>query len=172
MVDTVSQMRESFDLSFTTLPSENVEDKSNCILIRCQTQLFLLRAMDLSSLEKGKRVLQVPSSSVALLGLCGKRGQIVPVYSLAVLLGYSPETLDQGNWLAFIGKGETIALSFTGFEGYVAIPKKQIASLHEKLSGPIQGSLQFDSTLVQLIDTPSLLAEITKNGGSTPDQGR
>jgi chemotaxis signal transduction protein len=76
-------------------------------------------------LEANRTVVPIPSGRPELLGLCGVRGQLVPVYSLSALLGYGTER--PGRWLALCcatwhpnkAKDNLVGLSFDDVEGYL-----------------------------------------------------
>ncbi|MCW8133316.1 MAG: hypothetical protein KIS92_23430 [Planctomycetota bacterium] len=52
----------------------------------------------------------MPSRAKALLGLTGLRGDLVPVYSLAQLLGYA--RAEEPAWLLLCGAGHRFGLAF------------------------------------------------------------
>jgi purine-binding chemotaxis protein CheW len=85
---------------------------------------YALRANEVSGLASNKKVVALPSRMPELLGIVGIRGQIVPVYSLAALLGYAPE--DRDRWLALCGQEERIGLAFSDFEGYLRVPLEKV----------------------------------------------
>src|SRR5262249_8375175 len=83
------------------------------------------RASEISGLIAGRKIAGLPSPVPELLGIAGVRGVLVPVYSLAALLGNGGEN-DEPRWLALCGTEDCIALAFGDFESYLRIPRADI----------------------------------------------
>jgi chemotaxis signal transduction protein len=103
----------------------------NLIAIRVSGDAYAIRVSEISGLANDRKIVALPSAVPELLGVAGIRGGLVPVYSLAALLGYSTEA-DQGRWLALSGGEEPVGLAFSAFEGYVRVPQAQIYTADQK----------------------------------------
>jgi purine-binding chemotaxis protein CheW len=86
---------------------------------------------EISGLATDRKIVAFPSLIPELLGVAGIRGALVPVYSLAMLLGYSAET-ERTRWLALYGTEDPIALAFGEFEGYVRVSRAQLYLAEQK----------------------------------------
>jgi chemotaxis signal transduction protein len=138
----VAELRRGFDESFAVPPQMHDAALEQMLAITLQGERYAIRINEISGLAvpKGK-VLPVPSSVPELLGLTGIRGTVVPVFSLALLLGFgqsanaSAEDTGSGEarWLVFArtpalavgsggGKPSLIALAFDEMEQQFAVP--------------------------------------------------
>lgn len=86
---------------------------------------------EISGLVTNKKIVAFPTPIPELLGVAGIRGALVPVYSLAMLLGYNAET-ERTRWLALCGTEDPVALVFSEFEGYVRVPLTQLYAAEQK----------------------------------------
>jgi chemotaxis signal transduction protein len=66
----------------------------------------------------------IPSPVSELIGIAGVRGGIVPVYSLAALLGHARQ--DQERWLVLCQLENPVVFAFTELEGYIQVPVAQL----------------------------------------------
>jgi purine-binding chemotaxis protein CheW len=119
-------LRSAFD-SERALPfaARGVEQSENLITIRVAGDPYAIRTSEISGLVADRKIVAFPSPTSELLGIAAFRGVLLPVYSLAALLGYAAET-EQTRWLALCGSEEPLALAFSGFEGYVHVSLDQI----------------------------------------------
>ena len=79
-------LRRAFDRSFAALPAE-APPFEDLLTVRAAGDTFALRLRDVAELIAGLLVAPLPSATPHLLGLAGLRGGVVPVFSLASLLG-------------------------------------------------------------------------------------
>lgn len=83
---------------------------------------YALRISDIAGLFADRAITAVPSSRAELLGIAGFRGSIVPVFDLAVLLGYT--SIAAPRWLV-IASGTPVALAFEEFAGQLRVPREE-----------------------------------------------
>ena len=119
--EALNQLRRAFDEAFAAPVVDQSEDFATLIAIRVAGQPFALRATEIAALAKRRRIVPAPSRVAELLGLAGIRGELVPVYDLAALLGLSRNGEPQ--WLALIHQEAKLALAFDTIEGLVEIRK-------------------------------------------------
>jgi chemotaxis signal transduction protein len=127
-----AELRNAFDRA-RAIPSssKSVEQIENLLAIRVCGDAFAIRLSEISGLATDKKIVAFPSPMPELLGLAGVSGRLVPVYSLAALLGYGA-TADQGRWLALCGAEEPVGLAIIDFEGYLRVPLAQVYTAEQK----------------------------------------
>jgi signal transduction histidine kinase len=127
-----AELRSVFDKARALPFSLNGEEQAESLLaIRVSQDAYAVRVNEISGLVTDRKVVPIPSPISELLGVAGVRGALVPVYSLAALLGYGAET-GQVRWLALCGTEEPLALAFGGFEGYTQVPLGQLYSADQE----------------------------------------
>ena len=127
-----SELRRVFDQaravpSFAFAETQN----ENLLAIRVSRDPYAIRANEISGLATDRKIVAFPSPFSELLGVAGVRGALVPVYSLAALLGYDTGA-EQARWLALCGIEEPFALAFKGLEGYARVPQTQLYPAEQK----------------------------------------
>jgi chemotaxis signal transduction protein len=123
-----AELRDAFDRARRLpFPSGEVDRTENLLAIRVAHGPYALRISEIARLEKGRRILAFPTAVPECLGISGIRGALVPVYSLAALLGCGVDTGD-AHWLALCGAEESFALAFGGFEGHLRIPRSDLCA--------------------------------------------
>jgi chemotaxis signal transduction protein len=128
----VEELRSAFDQARATPFSSNAEEQTESLLaVRVSQDAYAVRVAEISGLVTDKKIVAFPSPMSELLGVAGIRGALVPVYSLAALLGYGVDA-GQLRWLALCGTEEPLALAFSAFEGYLQIPRAQLYSAEQK----------------------------------------
>jgi chemotaxis signal transduction protein len=126
------ELRNTFDHA-RAIPfvSDAVEQIENLLAIRVCGDAFAIRLSEISGLATDRKLVAFPSPIPELLGVAAIRGRLVPVYSLAALLGYNGHS-SQGRWLMLCGTEEPVGLAINDFEGYVRVPLAQIYTAEQK----------------------------------------
>jgi chemotaxis signal transduction protein len=101
------------------------------LAVRVARDAYAIRVSEISGISTDRKVVALPSPIPELLGVAGLRGAIVPVYSLAALLGYGREA-GQVRWLVLCGTDEPFALAFSGLEGYLRVPQAELYAAEQK----------------------------------------
>lgn len=157
--------REAFDYAFAKpadAPRENLVD---VLLFRLGSAAFAARLSQLNGLRTFNRVVPMPGSSPLLLGIIGVRGEIIPVFSLASLLGCSAD--GSGHWLALCNGTEPVGLAFDEFLGLHRVRSADLYS--EKASGGEQHAREMarcGSRVVPVIDIDSIIHQIRRSTNS------
>ncbi|MDB6107279.1 MAG: cheW3-2 [Gammaproteobacteria bacterium] len=127
-----AQLRSTFDQA-RAVPflSDAVERIEDLLAIRVSGDAFAIRLSEISGLATDRKIVAFPSPIPELLGVAAIRGRLVPVYSLAALLGYSAQS-SQGRWLMLCGTEEPVGLAINDFEGYVRVPLAQVYTAEQK----------------------------------------
>ena len=128
----VMELRSAFDRERAVPSSTRTELQTESLLaIRVSRDGYAIRVTEISGLATDRKIVAFPSPIPELLGVAGVRGTLVPVYSLARLLGYGGET-GQVRWLVLCGTEEPFALAFSYFEGYMRMPRTQLHQAEQK----------------------------------------
>lgn len=122
----VAQMRRDFDESFALPPVRQAPEVEDILAIRLGGDPYGISIRQLTALAIVERLTPLPSRQRELLGLAGVRGVVVPVYSLAGLLGYGM-TGEPSRWIALCRFHDPIALSLGQFEGCLQIPLEELS---------------------------------------------
>ena len=170
-VSPAAALREEFDRSFAALPAEPVPSEE-LLAIRVGSSSYAVRLRDVSELVAGHPVSRLASTTPSLLGLASLRGGVVPVFSLASLLGAAaglPLPATTPRWLLLCSGQEPFALAFDGFDGYLRLPAAALrgeepGTARRLTSGLARapGTGSFGSGFIDrpLIDLPSIAAAL------------
>src|SRR5215470_1210816 len=80
-------LKHTFDRAFAAPVLTDTDATEDLIEIGAGGSLYCLRLSEITGLYNDKTITSLPGSPPALLGIAGFRGAIVPIYSLAALLG-------------------------------------------------------------------------------------
>ena len=138
----------AFALAHRELPPE-----IDLLAITLGDERYGLRTADIAGVFVDRAITRVPSPRRALLGIAGFRGAIVPVFDLAVLLGYPAAAAPR--WIA-IAAGAPVAFAFERFDGHVRAPQAAIAT-HDRPRAHVRDVLADDTRSLPLLDVASVL---------------
>ncbi len=164
----VTEIRRAFDLSFALAPQAKNEETEDLIALRIRGDAYGLRVREIAAVAKAGRVVPLPSKTPELLGIAGIRGMVVPVYSLAVLLGYEPSR-EAPRWLALAGAGEPMALALGDFEGYLRLPRKDFHLPDRDPGQYIDQFARSGETVRSVIKIASIVAAVREGTDSRLD---
>jgi chemotaxis signal transduction protein len=162
-----AELRAAFDDAFGR-PAALTEGATEDLLpIRVAADLYALRIPELTGLLVKRRVVPLPSRRAELVGLCGVRGELVPVYSLSLLLGYGAEPA--AKWLAVCGTPRPVALAFDEIDGFLRLPRTGLYALDRAdASRPhLAEAVRIGATTRRVIDTRSILKWLDLEAGSS-----
>lgn len=117
-------MRDAFDARFALAVAPDTTERLDVLAITVAGQPFALRMSEVAGVAAGRRIVALPGSHALLLGLIGVRGALVPVYSLAALLGL-PSTRDL-RWVAMRGTNPGVAFAFDALDAYARVAASDI----------------------------------------------
>jgi hypothetical protein len=139
-------LRRSFDDLFSRPVLEASGARVGALTVRVGGDPHVVRTAQIVGLHSGPQILSVPSASTSLLGIVGLRGVIVPVFDLAVLLGYP--SAPSVTCLITAGAPQPVAFGIELFEAHVSIGAD---------AGP---ALRIGDLMRRVVDIPSLLEMI------------
>jgi chemotaxis signal transduction protein len=158
------ELRNTFDRA-RSLPflSSVVERIENLLAIRVSGDAFAIRLSEISGLATDRKIVAFPSPIPELLGVAAIRGRLVPVYSLAALLGYSAHS-SQGRWLVLCGIEEPVGLAINDFEGYVRVPLAHVYTAEQRdgLSTHVKHVVRAADMVRDVISIPLVIEVIQK----------
>lgn len=168
LIERVAELREAFDRSFALPLAQSPETKQMFLVLGVGTERYAAALDGFLGIEHGRKIVPLPLRSAALLGLAGFRGQLVPVVSLASLLGNAggPEP---PTWLAYCKGPTPVALAFDRFEGSVRVAGADVyaAVATEGSPRPIGQTVRVGTGILSVIDVPLLVEAVRQSlGGS------
>jgi purine-binding chemotaxis protein CheW len=130
LVGPLARLRAEFDASFGAKPRAGEDRGEAMLLLRIGEDPFAVRAREITGLLACRNIVALPSRAPDLVGIVGIRGAVVPVFSLARLIGYAHDP-DPPRWLLMCGP-EPLAISFGRFERHLRAP---VEALHQVAPG-------------------------------------
>jgi chemotaxis signal transduction protein len=154
----IAEIRASFDNAFALPPSEATAASIGLLAIRVGSDGYAIRMTELSDVQGVRKVVPLPGARPEMIGLAGIRGRLVPVYSLAALLGQA--TPASWTWLAICGTEQPLGLTFDDLEGYVSASPGDLvpAAEVERSGGHIRELLRKDGATTMVVSTTSIVA--------------
>lgn len=170
----VDEIRHAFDESFAVAASVASDDHEGLLALRIGGDPFAVRVVEMAGLVAGRRIVPVPSRAPALLGLAGIRGVLVPIYRLAVLLGY-PEPLDpagreEPRWLLLCGREDKVGLAFDRLDGHLRVPRSDLSRADGEGRRHVVEVARVGERALPILSLDSLLATIHARS-ATPGAG-
>jgi chemotaxis signal transduction protein len=157
----VAALREALDSVSAAPPRSPAPDAVALLVIRAGGAPVAVRILELAGVLQARRVVPVPSRRAELLGICGIRGAVVPVYGLARLLHRADDPVAP-RWMVLAGAGDgRVALAFEAIEGHVLV---KAADLQRDAPGAYTGltaeAVRREDGLTPLVSVPSILRAI------------
>ena len=156
----VAELRAAFDRAFVDAPRVGRDRPADLVLVGVGGASYALRVTEAIALASDRKIVRVPSRMPDLLGLCGFRGDSIPVFSLASLLDHAPGA---SKWLAVCGpRAAPIGLAFDELDGYASATLAQVHPLAERSSPGISAMVTLEAGVRAIIDVPSLITLIER----------
>lgn len=154
-------LRREFDRSFARPADIAREEVEAFLAIRIARAPYALRASEIRSLHTDVRWTPAPGRRPGFLGLAGIRGEVVPVFSLAALLGSAPSDA-QPRWLVLCGAASLFGLAFDGFDGFRKVPRTSVSPAPPERSGrAVQEAVILDDGARPVIRIGTVLGSAT-----------
>lgn len=135
VLDRVAALRQAFDQSFAAAAGGHAEETDEIIAIRVLEHHYGIRVRDISGVTRSQRIVPLPSSTPELGGLVQVRGIVLPVYSLAALLGYSGAAVRCPFWTVLCGTGHPLGLDIGELEFYARVPRSRLVAPDDTMPG-------------------------------------
>lgn len=121
-MDKAEEFRRAFDASFALPLAPAAAELDDVLQVTVGAAPYAIRLSEIAGLVASRTLVTVPSTAPGLLGLAGIRGQIMPVFSLAALLGAADE-VQSPPWLILSPAPDSLALGFSRFDGFLRLPR-------------------------------------------------
>lgn len=156
-------LRAAFDAAFSRPARAPDADTVALLAIRVAGAPMAVRVLETAGLMQVRPIVPVPGRRAELLGVSGVRGALVPVYSLARLLGRGDDDPPRWLLLAATARGERVGLAVATFERHLVRPAGDLRPATASGSGEAHAPelLVADGTVRPVLSVPSLLRKIT-----------
>jgi purine-binding chemotaxis protein CheW len=160
----LAEMRQRFDNAFAQPVPERAAGQYPMLAIVVGAERMAIRLTDTAALVTVQgRVAPVPSSVPELIGVTGIRGILVPVFSLAALLGLESQA-GETRWLVLCGPRQApLALAFEEFESHIQVDASdRLAAVGDGSTRRYRGeTVRHGGRLRTLINVPAIVEHIT-----------
>jgi chemotaxis signal transduction protein len=157
---TVEALRAAFDAAFAAPPRGARRDLVPLLAIRAGGDPVAVRVLETAGLLPAKVIVPAPSRRPEVLGVCGHRGAVLPVFSLARLLGRAEEG-EAPRWMLLAGREERVALAFAAVDGHVLVAPAALQRAAGEGMGHLAEIVEFEGAGRPVVSIPSLLRAIT-----------
>lgn len=157
----VLELRAQFDSAFAQAPRVAAAAGPSMLAIRVAGEPYALHLDQIGGLYADRSIVALPSALPSLLGVTGFRGQIIPVYDLAVLLGHARGAAPR--WLVLVRCAQPLALAFDRFEAHFTAAPEDLMRAAAAPDRPHQyDTVQGADALRPVIHLPSLHDDIQR----------
>jgi chemotaxis signal transduction protein len=161
-----ADLRAEFDDAFAQPIDRAVAATVDLLALRVAGDRYALRMADLGGLLAGTKVVPLASGRPELVGVAGVRGALMPVYSLASLLGYGARS-DGLRWLAVCAGPDPTALAFDELDGFRRVPQSSLYGFDRSdASRPhLSEVARIEAATFGVVDTRSILKVLAGRSG-------
>lgn len=155
-------LRSSFDAAFAWPARASRADAVALLALRVAGAPVAVRVLETAGIMQVRPIVPVPSRRAELLGVAGVRGALVPVYSLARLLGHADD--DPPRWIVLAAvPGGRVGLAVATFERHLRVPAGELRQAIGSGAGGVHAPelLHADGIARPVLSVPSLLRTIT-----------
>lgn len=157
----VLQLKTEFDRAFAEPLRTQDSEFENFVGFNIEDAVFVLRMTEIKGLVQCKKVIPLPSADSHFIGITGVQGQLIPVYSLASILGYSKNN-EEDRWLVLCEDKERIGFLLEDLQGYIRILASDLSASEklEKKQESISGAIHFGSKVAGIVNLSSIVKNI------------
>ncbi len=144
----LAELRQAFDAAFTFPPARPPDDCTDLLAVTVGGNRLAVPLGAMSGLVADRAVTPLPAAPPQLLGVAGLRGQLVPVFSLAGLVGHAGVAGTDGpapRWLVLAAGSPVFAVAVDSVDGHLRVPAEANARPADGHGG---------STVVRTADGP------------------
>ena len=157
-----ADLRKAFDHAFAEPPPPEAEASADYLGIRIGGTAYAVALSEIGAVFADKTVAPLPSGAGELLGMAGVRGDVVPVFGLAALIGQAGGD-DRPRWLVLARAGHA-GFAFDALDGHLRIP---LASITPAASpgGFIQANAVIGKEARPIVSIASLMEHLERRAG-------
>ncbi|HYQ46779.1 MAG TPA: chemotaxis protein CheW [Polyangiaceae bacterium] len=158
----LSALRQDFDQSFARAAGGPQPSQLDFLAIVVAGDAYAIRLSEVRSLHAERKLVPAPSLLPELLGVCGFRSVLTPVYDLAQLLGYAAEPT--ARWLVIVEAASPIAFAFGGFDSHLRVSLESVSAPETSNGGAaaVGGAVRNQGITRPLLHLPSLVEAIAR----------
>lgn len=162
---TAEELRAAFDAAFARAAQAPGREAVPLLALRVAGEPVAVRVLETAGLMAARRLVPVPSRRAELLGIAGIRGAVVPIYSLARLLGRGEDA--DPRWIVLAATGaataERVGLAFATFERHLVAPASDLRAARDGVSAGahVAEILHAEGAVRPVLSIPSLVRAIT-----------
>lgn len=170
---TAAELRQRFDASFAAPRVAASDDLADYLAIQVAGANYAIQVSDLAGMEFDRKIVSLPTGQTSLLGIAGIQGHLVPVYSLALILGHQPRE-SESRWLALVGNDERIGLAFDELHGHIRVSRSRVYAPPEgaQLSDHIGAALRIEDEVRYVVDIASVVETLGRQSGKLAATGK
>ncbi len=160
---TVEALRAAFDAAFAAPPAGARRDLVPLLVIRAGGEAIAVRVLETAGLLPARLIVPAPSRRPEVLGVCGHRGAVLPVFSLARLLGVA-DGGEPPRWMLLAGREEErVALAFDVLDGHVLVAPSALQRAAGQGPGHLAEIAELGGAGRPVVSIPSVLRAITEH---------
>jgi purine-binding chemotaxis protein CheW len=158
----LSALRQDFDRSFAAAAGGPQPSQLDFVAIVVGGDAYAIRLSDVQSLHADRKLVAAPSLLPELLGVCGFRSVLTPVYDLAQLLGYGAGLA--ARWLVVAQGPAPIAFAFGAFDSHLRVSLESVSAPEVSSGSPsaVGGAVREQGITRPLLHLPSLVEAIAQ----------
>ena len=118
----LERLRSDFDHQFASPVVEHASVNDHFLGFRVVGRAYAVSTREIGGVEAVRKIVPLPAPSDRLIGLSGIRGHLVPIYSLAVLLGHSIGD-ERPRWVLLSQGKDIIGLAFSQLDGLLEVSR-------------------------------------------------
>ena len=163
----LAAMRAEFERAFAEPRRAEREEPESLVAVRIAGAPYAFRIKELTGIAVGRRVVKLPSDVPAMVGLAGVQGRLVPVWSLAALMGI-PSTEQQNQWIALCGQADQVGLAFEKIDGYLQVSPASIVPFvaQDTSRELVKELLQADGAVRPILAVPCVIDTIRRQAAA------
>jgi chemotaxis signal transduction protein len=156
-------LRRSFDQSFAEVERPARASFQRFLGLTIGDAAYAIRVNEVTSLAPVRKIVPVPSAQPELMGLCGHRGAVLPVFDLGALLGHG--ATERVRWLVLCGVPDVVALAVSLLDGQIEAPTSAVRPVRHPDDRKHTTALLEGNPVRRLISVESVLSAIANQGG-------
>ena len=155
-------LRQDFDQSFSRAAGGPQPSQLDFLAIVVAGDAYAIRLSEVQSLHADRKLVAAPSLLPELLGVCGFRSVLTPVYDLAQLLGYGAGL--SARWLIVAQSAAPVAFAFGDFDSHLRVALESVSAPDASSGGvaAVGGAVQHQGITRPLLHLPSLVEAIAQ----------